>query len=261
MNERIVKDLRWMEMVQPVVCKADSNDKITNWDHFYDVEAQFIDALQQLNKESAQVKISNLLDFIGTREGMYCAKNYLTVLSGLVTRKLIRSKLSGTESFSFNATCDSVIEEKLTKDNAKDIAFELIEFYLYVLNEKNYTHLTHDTVNQVIRYIEKNLLEPLSVESIAEKFSISTSHLSRIFKEQTNITLVEYINLRKVEESQYYLRFSNKKIAEISDEFHFCNQSYYTRMFKKYTNETPKKFRHSIDKKFFNYQIGESSGL
>ena len=77
-------------------------------------------------------------------------------------------------------------------------------------------------------------------------FDVSTSHLSRIFREHTGITLVEYINIRKVEESQYYLRFSDMKISDISDQFHFCNQSYFTRIFKKYTGETPRRFRNDL---------------
>ena len=95
----------------------------------------------------------------------------------------------------------------------------------------------------------------MTVEGIAKKFNVSTSHLSRIFREHAEITLVEYINIRKVEESQYYLRFSEKKISEISNQFHFCNQSYFTRIFKKYTGETPKRFRSNLAGNTFSYSF------
>ena len=81
-------------------------------------------------------------------------------------------------------------------------------------------------------YINDELENDLTVESIANNFHISTSHLSRIFREHVGITLVEYLNVRRVEESQYYLRHTNKSITSISDQFHFCNQSYFTRIFK-----------------------------
>ena len=37
----------------------------------------------------------------------------------------------------------------------------------------------------------------MTVEGIAKKFNVSTSHLSRIFREHAEITLVEYINYKK----------------------------------------------------------------
>ena len=91
----------------------------------------------------------------------------------------------------------------------------------------------------------------MSVEGLSSMFDVSTSHLSRIFREHTGITLVEYINVRKVEESQYYLRFSEMKISDVSDKFNFCNQSYFTRIFKKYTGETPRRFRNNLAGELF----------
>ena len=60
-------------------------------------------------------------------------------------------------------------------------------------------------------FINESVKSSMTVDEIAKKFNISTSHLSRIFREHTGITLVEYINIRKVEDSQYYLRFSEEE--------------------------------------------------
>lgn len=227
-----------------------------DWQSFYRLEESFLKDLEQLNKQGAQEKVQRLLEFVEVQEGeTFCVKNYLILLSGMVTRRLARERLSSSKAFSFNVICDSIVETKLTEGNTERIADELIEFYMYALREKEPVQLQHDTVNEVIEYIDDSLLSFLSVEGIAERFNVSTSHLSRIFREHTGVTLVEYINIRKVEEAQYYLRFSTKKISEISDDFHFCNQSYFTRIFKKYTGETPRKFRNSLERNFFEYEL------
>ena len=106
-----------------------------------------------------------------------------------------------------------------------------------------------------LMYINENVETSITVEEVAKRYSISTSHLSRIFREHTGTTLVEYITIRKVEESQYYLRFSEEKIASISDKFYFCNQSYFTRIFKKYTDQTPRRFRSSLTGEYFRYSL------
>ena len=107
-------------------------------------------------------------------------------------------------------------------------------------------------------FINDELENDLTVESIANNFHISTSHLSRIFREHVGITLVEYLNVRRVEESQYYLRHTNKSITSISDQFHFCNQSYFTRIFKKYTGVTPKHFRDELHHEFYRFEMAET---
>ena len=61
----------------------------------------------------------------------------------------------------------------------------------------------------------------MTVEEFTKKYSISTSHLSRIFREHTGITLVEYITIRKVEESQYHFSFSEEKISGYRTNFTF----------------------------------------
>lgn len=48
---------------------------------------------------------------------------------------------------------------------------------------------------------------------------------------------------KKIEESKYFLLHSELSISDISNLFRFCNQSYYTALFKKYTGVTPKDFR------------------
>ena len=146
-----------------------------------------------------------------------------------------------------------LIEEKLTKDNVVNIADEIIEFYQYMIGDKETTTSTHHTVNKVVKYIDKEIEAPMTVDGLAQMFEVSTSHLSRIFREHTGITLVEYINIKKVEESQYHLRFSEEKISDISNYFNFCNQSYYTRIFKKYTGETPRRFRNNLEDNYFRF--------
>lgn len=227
---------------------------------FYKIEERLLDCLYSLEKEKAQQLIREVIGYVinysvdGKVRGL---QYYFITLSGIIARHMEKQHFEIERVFSFNSTCISLIEEKLTEDNAVNVADELIEFYLYVIAEKKSPTLMHHTVNKVIEYIDEEIESPMTVEGLASRFDISTSHLSRIFREHTGITLVEYINMKKVEESQYYLRFSDKKISDISSYFNFCNQSYYTRIFKKYTSETPRRFRNDIAVNYFKFSFFE----
>lgn len=233
-------------------------EKSTRIEEFYKQEEWLLHHLFNLEKTKAKESIRLVIDdVIGFSDGqeLQGLKNYFISFSGMVSRKMLQSEIPAEKAFFFNTTCNELIEEKLSAENAVDLADELIEFLIYSIEEKSSPTLPHQTVNAVIHYIDEQVQAPLSVEGLAQMFGVSTSHLSRIFREHTGITLVEYINIKKVEESQYYLRFSNQKISDISDNFNFCNQSYYTRIFKKYTGYTPRKFRNNMTGCYFRFTL------
>ena len=148
-----------------------------------------------------------------------------------------------------------LINENQHEQNIAELAEELLKFYKQALTDIKMPALSHKTVNRVIHFIHDRVKSPITVEDIAKEFNISTSHLSRIFREHTGITLVEYINIRKVEDSQYSLRCTEKKIADISALYHFWNQSYFTRVFKKYTGQTPGMFRSDSTENYFRFRF------
>ncbi len=73
----------------------------------------------------------------------------------------------------------------------------LNEIYISFEHKNDYT--TRETIPyQIISYINANLFENISLESISEKFFISKSHLCRIFKEATGSTVTQYIITKKI---------------------------------------------------------------
>lgn len=227
---------------------------------FFTEEKKLLQHLYLLEKTDAHQTVQGVIQHLpkyGKGDSVNAVKYYLVSLSSMMARVLESNQHVASKAFTFNTACFMLIDEKLNDDNAIEVADMLIELYMHVLIDKKRPVLLHKTVNKVILYIDERVETSLTVEGIAEAFNISTSHLSRIFREHTGSTLVEYINIRKVEESQYHLRFSDKKIADISDQFFFCNQSYFTRIFKRYTGQTPKKFRSGSAEEYFQFTLPE----
>lgn len=232
----------------------------SNINIFYKTEERFLDYLFDFEEEKARNEASKLInmmeDFV-EKKYYSTLKYYLIELIGTISRQMKKSRIPVEKTFSFSSTGIKLVEVNLTDKNAVDILNEIIVLFAYKTENREHPNLFHQTVNEVIEYVDEEILSSLSVEGLAKKFNVSTSHLSRIFREYSGITLVEYINIKKVEESQYYLRFSNEKISDISDNFHFCNQSYFTRIFKKYTGLTPRKFKKSMKGNYFKFHLHE----
>ena len=225
---------------------------------FFTKEKKLLQHLLLLVKADAHQTVQEVIKHMpeyGENGSVNTVKYYLVSLSSMMARVLESNPRLAGKAFTFNTACFMLIDSKLNDDNAVEVAGELIEFYMFMLKDRKRPILLHNTVNKVIYYIDEWVESSLTVEGIAEYFNVSTSHLSRIFREHTGSTLVEYINIRKIEESQYYLRFSDKKIADISDQFFFCNQSYFTRIFKKYTGQTPRGFRQGLAGEYFQFTL------
>lgn len=92
-------------------------------------------------------------------------------------------------------------------------------------------------------YIFKHLYEHISLSELADFVDLNPNYLSELFKKDVGITLSEYIQKEKIEEAKRLLLSSNYSLLEISSLLNFHDQSHFTRLFKKYTGITPKKFR------------------
>lgn len=230
--------------------------KSVELEKFYETEENFLNYLYNLEAGKAQQEIRSIINYVSNdspADKIIGLKYYFITLSGIIARHIGKKYSSVGRAYSFNMKCIRLVEEKLTNENADNIADEIIEFYQYMIDGKKTVASMHHTVNKVVEFIDDEIESPMTVDGLAQMFEVSTSHLSRIFREHTGITLVEYINIKKVEESQYHLRFSEEKISEISNHFNFCNQSYYTRIFKKYTGETPRRFRNDLTDNYFKF--------
>lgn len=225
---------------------------------FFELETRLLYEIHHLETEQAKKTLHLLIDRISLRAGKQTirgVKHYFRVLSSIMARKLYENQVPSKKAFAFNAACIEMIDYHMNDAAFLQFADDLIDFFISVISERKQPTFSHQTVNKVILFINDEVESELSVDDIAKYFQVSTSHLSRIFREHVGITLVEYLNVRRVEESQYYLRHTNKSISDISKQYHFCNQSYFTRIFKKYTEVTPKQFRDQKEHEYFRFSL------
>lgn len=101
-----------------------------------------------------------------------------------------------------------------------------------------YTNQTFDHISHKIfsisSFIHKNYMEDLTLDSIAERFFISSCYLSRKFKEVLGFTLVQYIQMTRIRNAQKMLIESNESIQLIAERCGFSSFSQFNRVFDKY---------------------------
>lgn len=102
---------------------------------------------------------------------------------------------------------------------------------------------SYRAVLDAIEYINKHYAENITLESISSFAGFSRYHFTRIFKQSTGITLVEYINARRCKAAAMLLRESRKSISEICIECGFDTPSYFAKSFKSFYGILPSAYR------------------
>ena len=100
-----------------------------------------------------------------------------------------------------------------------------------------------DLVSRVMMYMQDHMTEELTVEQLSSLIYVSKSYLSRIFKQQTGLSLIEYLRLIRVETAKALLVSSNTSVAEISYIIGYNSPKYFCRAFRSCTGMSPREFK------------------
>lgn len=103
-------------------------------------------------------------------------------------------------------------------------------------------------LSKIMDYINRSFTEIKNIDEICGRFDISEGYLCRAFKKQTGMTIVQYINMLKINYACRFLsdKYSNKNISYIANECGFESSSYFIRVFKKMIGYTPSVYRNEI---------------
>lgn len=137
--------------------------------------------------------------------------------------------------------------EALTSDADHSLEREML--HKYCLLVRNYSVKGYSPIIQkVINQIDLNLTSDLGLKALSEMFNISAGYLSTLFKKETGVTLTDYVNKKRVEHAILLLNTTQLQIQTIASYCGVLDINYFTRIFKKFTEVTPKKYREMISK-------------
>ena len=97
---------------------------------------------------------------------------------------------------------------------------------------------------QIMRYIERNYSQSITRDHISKELGVSSSFLSRIFKKELGISVVEYLNRYRILKAISLLQ--DHSVTEAGYLCGFCDTSHFISVFKKHVGETPLHYVHSL---------------
>ena len=100
-----------------------------------------------------------------------------------------------------------------------------------------------DAIENAIAYMKQHYNRPLTLKETADHVELNPSYFSTLFKQSCGSSFKEYLNSIRIEESKKLLAATDRSILDIALSIGFEDQSYFTKVFKKYTGLTPKQYR------------------
>lgn len=123
---------------------------------------------------------------------------------------------------------------------------EILKMMKYI-SEKYMLYKQDNFINRACEVIAENIESSNIIDILSQKLDLSKDYIGKQFKSIMDITLIEYCTFMKMEYAKKMLHDTSKKIYEISDAMGYSTVDYFTKLFKKYTGETPTKYRKRIE--------------
>lgn len=143
-------------------------------------------------------------------------------------RDLINRYKSGDGEFRKNVINDIVarMEEEIRTD---------ADTFLFSNNQ---------IVQSAAEIINREYASNITLEELSSRLHVSKGYLSTLFKEETTISIMQYITLLRMNRAEHLLRHTSMKVNEIAEAVGYHDSSYFGLQFKKFYGISPFQYRN-----------------
>lgn len=166
------------------------------------------------------------------------------------------TKLEGSDFEEMHRLCKKIRRECTATHLGKNSAIRaaLLDILLvYVrsfanhdLTEPSFPTETSDQTDwNIIHFVNKYFFQRLTIKDLSERFGVSSSYISKLFKRQLNTYFVDYLHALRIRRAKSLLLSTDMHIYEVSVESGFDSFRTFSRLFKQSTQLTPSDFRNA----------------
>ena len=126
-----------------------------------------------------------------------------------------------------------------------------------------------ELISQVKDYIADHLDEELKRTDLAAMIYLHPDYLSHAFKDETGMSLSEYITRKRIDYAMMLLEKTNRSVSDIAAKCGYASLAYFTKTFKRIIGMSPKEYRKKkrdemekfIDSSNHNHHGSHTSGV
>lgn len=174
------------------------------------------------------------------RQAKYSVVAFIT----LCTRAAIEGGLSTECAYTLSDTYTESVDNCNTISEIAAVSHTMYDDFIHRVNRCRNSNGISRPVQACCDYIDTHPMAELSVDELAEKAGYTAYYFSRVFKRETGKAIKEYIRDTRIRQAKTLLSTTNLSIQEISEQLHFCSQSYFAGQFQKMEGISPADYRY-----------------
>lgn len=171
------------------------------------------------------------------------AKQNINILLSLVSRAAVEGGLPRKTSFEICRQYRSKIFGCSSTQELSALGNEAVIEYIQRVNSMKKYRQYSKPIQLCCEYINHHPNEKITLSYLAQRMGYTSFHLSRKFKAEVGISLVDYIQDVKIDCACFLLRTQNGSVDDIAEKLHFSSASYFSTIFHKKTGLSPTEYR------------------
>lgn len=160
-------------------------------------------------------------------------------------RNIIKKDIAGKHGlYGYYTELIEMLQDKTEKN--KFLAELLVQKFAVAVNDAIAdTNSVKESENTIVlrlkEYLDNHCISEFNLDSVASAFFMSKYYLCHLFKEETGITISDYVSLKRIEAARKHISH-DVPITEVYRRCGFNDYSSFYRTVKKYTGKKPSEF-------------------
>ena len=185
------------------------------------------------------------LSFSETRSILY----HVIISIAMVIRYCIEGGMDAEVAYHLSDLYIQRADTCKTKPELSDLHREMAIDYTSRMRKMQKEKVYSKHIIVCMEHVNEHLHEKISVKDLASVTGLHENYLSHLFKQEMGITVLQYVQDKKLEQAEYMLKHTNESVSEIANQLSFSSQSYFIQVFKKKNGVTPKEYRNRYFRK------------
>lgn len=139
--------------------------------------------------------------------------------------------------------------QQMVENNIEKLLIHLIRTRINENNDivfvMNSMELENSLSDDIIQLLKKHVYDTLTLARISDETHYSKTFINTVFKKNTGLPIMKYYMTLKIQEAKTLLR-NNVAVTDVANQLKFDSPTYFTKVFKKYTNLTPTDYKKTI---------------
>lgn len=128
-------------------------------------------------------------------------------------------------------------------DNTDEKCTLLLKYLILQILDIQKSQSENPLVNKIKKYLHENIDRKITLKDLHEQFFFSPVYCDSVFKKETGFSIIYYLINERVEEAKRLIFEGAYSLLQISEKTGFSDYNYFSRMFKKRTGYSPKKYQ------------------